>query len=112
MSRSVVWTNAAFFPAIIIAVVKGIFAACFLYTLLYVTSTAYHYSREKEWRLQDHIMAWSVMAWNGVAFFRAMGTDQGNPISAIIGLLFAVVALMVYLKVPSKDEEYFRLFQM
>ena len=52
------------------------------------------------------------MAWNGVAFFRALGTDQGNPISAIIGLLFAVVALMVYLKVPSKDEEYFRRFQM
>jgi hypothetical protein len=108
ITRSAVWTNVAFVPAILIAGLKGIFAPFFLYTLLATASYYYHLSGEKEWGLQDRVLAWSAMTWNGVAFVRSIVTPEGNSVAAMLGALFAALAIVVYLKVPSKDAEYFR----
>lgn len=85
-----VWTNAAFLPAALVAWHKDLFFAAFAYTCLLLASALYHAFAEKRFSKLDRACAYTVMGWNTYVFITCFG------VLSVAGAVFAAIALCTY----------------
>lgn len=86
-----VWTNAAFLPAALLAWSRGLAFAAVAYVCLAVASSLYHACHEQRFHRLDQACALVVMAWNAQTLLLAPWNT-----SSVVGVILALLALVTY----------------